>query len=148
MKNFTLVTVLSGILLLSIITTSCKKTEQEGNKPLTTIAGRWGINRIQLKIYYGGVFFKDSIIPRAPQKENFVRFDDPTKAFQYRFNAAVTDIGTYTLKGEDSIIATASKIYNWKMLTLTDVLFTARNTNNNDLSFPGATVETYYTFTR
>lgn len=148
MKNFTLVTVLSGILLLSIITTSCKKTEQEGNKPLTAIAGRWDINRIQLKIYYGGVFFKDSIIPRQPQKENFVKFDDPTKAFQYRFNSAVTDIGTYTLQGNDSIISTASKVYNWKMLTLTDVLFTARSTSSSDPSFPGATVETYYTFVR
>lgn len=148
MKNFTLVTVLSGILLLSIITTSCKKTAAEGNKPIEAIAGRWDINRIQLKIYYGGVFFKDSIVPRQPQKENFVKFDNPGNTFQYRFNSAVTDMGTYTLKGTDSIISTASKIYNWKMLTLTDVLFTARNTNSSDPSFPGATVETYYTFVR
>ncbi len=148
MKNFTLVTVLSGILFLSFIITSCTKTEAEGNKPVEAIAGKWAIERIQLKIYYGGVFFKDTIVPRKPQRENFVQFDDPTKGFQYRFNSAVTDVGTYTLKSTDSIISTASNIYRWKMLTLTDVLFTARNTNTNDPAFPGATVETYYTFVR
>lgn len=148
MKNFTLVTVLSGILLLSFTLTSCEKTEAEGNKSIEAIAGKWAIERIQLRIYYGGVFSKDTIVPRKPQKENFVQFDDASKIFQYRFNSGVTDAGTYVLKGTDSIISTASQVYRWKMLTLTDVLFTARNTNNSDPSFPGATVETYYTFVR
>jgi len=149
MRNFTPVTVLVSIILFSMSVASCTKSEPGVNKPIEAIAGKWAINRIQLKLYYGGVFLKDTIVPRAPKGENFVQFDDATKVFQYRFNSTVTDVGTYVLKGADSVISTtAFSVYRWKMLTLTDVLFTASSTSNNDPAFPGATVETYYTFVR
>lgn len=147
MKNFTSVIVLVGIMFYNLLISSCSKQEVAANKPLDAIAAKWSINRIQLKLYYSGIFLKDSIIPRNAQGENFVQFDIATKVFQYRFNSTITDVGTYVLKGADSIISTTpSKIYNWKMLTLTDELFTAISTSTTDPSFPGATVETYYTF--
>jgi hypothetical protein len=149
MKNFTLVTFIAFLFMLVFSASSCKKSVAESNKPIEEIAGKWGINRIQLRLYYGGVFTKDTIIPRKPQGENFVQFDAGTKAFQYRFNSSTTDTGTYITKGTDSVIATtSSNIYRWKMLTLTSTLFTAVSTNNNDPSFPGASVETYYTLVR
>lgn len=147
MKNFTLVTVLSGILLLSISITSCSKSEADTNKPIESIAGQWMINRVQLKLYYGAVFYKDTIISNGGAYT--VNFNNSTQAFSYKYKSPVTETGTYITKGTDSVIATTStSTYRWKMLTLTDVLFTARNTSNNDPAFPGATVETYYTFVR
>jgi hypothetical protein len=149
MKNFTPVTLLSALFILCIAVTSCKKEEAAVNKPLAAVSGRWFIERIQLRLYNGSVFVKDSIVPRAPKGSNFLDMDDATKAFQYRFNSYTTDIGTYVLKGTDSIIATTpANVYRWKMLTLTDEIFTARNVRSNDPSFPGMKVETYYTFAR
>jgi hypothetical protein len=149
MKNFTLVTVIAAFFISGAVASSCKKTAAETNKPIEEIAGKWGINRIELRIYYGGVFTKDSIIPRKPQGENFVQFDAGTKAFQYRFNSTTTNLGTYVTKPTDSVVSTAgANTYPWKMLTLTAKLFTAVSTSNNDPGFPGAMVETYYTFVR
>lgn len=147
MKNFTLVTVLSGILILSFTLTSCEKTEADTNKPIEAISGNWSINRVQVKLYYSGVFFKDSILSNGGA--NTATFDNGTKAFTYKYKSAVTEVGTYVTKGADSVIATTNlSTYRWKMLTLTDVLFTAKNTSTNNPAFPGATVETYYTFVR
>lgn len=147
MKNFTLVTVLSGILLSSFLFTSCKKDEAASNKSIDAIAGNWYINRVQVKLYYGGVFLKDSILSNGGA--NTASFDNGTQLFTYKYKSAVAETGTYTTKGADSVIAVSNiTTYRWKMLTLTDYLFTARNTSNNDPAFPGATVETYYTFVR
>lgn len=147
MKNFTLVTVLSGILISSLFFTSCEKTEAASNNPIESVAGNWDINRVQVKIYYSGVFFKDSIISNGGAYH--ITFDKGTQLFTYKYKAPGTEVGTYLTKGEDSVIATTNvTTYRWKMLTLTDHLFTARNTSNSDPAFPGATVETYYTFVR
>ena len=110
--------------------------------------GQWNINRIQLRIYYNNVFSKDTIVPQKYLPKNFVQFDAPD-AFQYCFSSTTINSGTYQWKGTDSLIATTpSKIYRWKMLTLTDVLFTVMSTSTNDPAFPGAKVETYQTFVR
>jgi hypothetical protein len=147
MKNFTLVTVLSGILLSSLFLSSCEKTEAATNKPIEAVAGNWDINRVQVKIYYSGVFFKDSILSNGGA--NHITFDNGTQLFTYKYKSPATEVGTYITKGTDSVIATTNvTTRRWKMLTLTDNLFTARNTSNNDPAFPGATVETYYTFVR
>ena len=112
------------------------------------VVGTWSINRIQLRLYYSGIFYKDTIIPQIALPTNFVSFD-ATNNFQYCFNSAAIDNGAYQFIGADSLISTTpSNIYRWKMLTLTDVLFTVMSTSTNDPAFPGAKVETYQTFVR
>ena len=148
MKSFTPVIVLAAIISLCSLLYSCGKSTPDVNKPIEYTEGKWFINRIELRIYYGTVLNKDSVIPRHPQGENFVSLD-ANKTFQFRFNSYTTDTGIYTYGSGDSIIATTSStIYRWKMLTLTNELFTAKSTSTIDPSFPGATVETYYTFTK
>ena len=99
---------------------------------------------MQLKLYYAGVFAKDTIIPQTPMPENYVKFD-ATDHFEYRFNTGTIDTGSYHFIGADSIISTsASKTYRWKILTLYSFIFTMMNTSTSP-AFPGATVETYYT---
>ena len=103
---------------------------------------------MQLRLYYGGVFSKDTIIKQTPKPENFVNFSADA-GFEYKFNSSTSDIGTYQFASIDSVISnTPAKIYRWKMLTLTNTLFTTVSTSNNNPSFPGATVETYYTLVR
>ena len=146
MKNLaTVAIVFAGSLLMAVFNLSCSKSNNVSNlSNEQMVVGRWNINRIQLRLYYNGIFFKDTIIPQTPMPENFIQFD-AVENFEYRFNTASIDAGTYQYNGMDSIISTTSnKIYRWKILTLTGYLFTMMNTSSNP-SFPGAIVETYYT---
>jgi hypothetical protein len=149
MKNLVAVSVLFvNIVLVSCFFASCAKPDTSSNKPKEEqIVGSWSINRIQLKLYYGGIFYKDTIIPQTPKPTNFVQFD-AGGSFQYCFNSTTADAGIYQFIGTDSLISnTSTNIYRWKMLTLTDVLFTVMNTST-DPAYPGASVETYQTFVR
>jgi hypothetical protein len=128
MKNLISVMVLfMGIIVFSCFISSCTKDNTNIDKPKEQqVIGTWSINRVQLKLYYGGVFFKDTIVTQTTYP-NYV---------------------TYQFTGADSVVSNVtSKIYRWKMLTLTDVLFTVMNTST-DPAYPGATVETYQTFVR
>lgn len=150
MKNLTtLAVIFISIVTLSCFISSCGKKETASNKPKEeAVIGSWWINRIQLKIYYNGTFYKDTIIPQTAKPKNFVQFDAPND-FLYCFNSTVINSGTYQFKGTDSLISTTpSAIYRWKMLTITDLLFTVMSTSTNDPSYPGAKVETYQTFIR
>ena len=139
---------IAGLFLLLIIAGSCKKTTDSSSIPRSQlIMGKWNINRMQLKLSYGGDFVKDTIIPQMPAPENFVQFT-PVANFEYRFNSTTSDIGTYQFVSPDSLISNVtSKIYRWKILTMTNQLFTVVNTSSSP-SFPGATVETYQTFVK
>ena len=146
MKNLAPVAIVfAGSVFLSVFNLSCSKSNNTANLSNEQMAvGRWNINRIQLRLYYNGIFSKDTIIPQTPMPENFIQFDAAGN-FEYRFNTASIDAGTYRFNGIDSIISTTSNnIYRWKILTLTGYLFTMMNTSSNP-SFPGAIVETYYT---
>ncbi len=148
MKNFTLslcfVVLTSSILTLS----SCKKQDQEQNKPIESTIGQWTVIRVQKKIFYNNVFTQDTILPKYTGGTPYFVKIESNGNFTYSYKP-VYDMGTYTFKGTDSLVATTpGNNYNWKMLTLNDVLFTAMNTTTNDAAFPGAKVETYYTFTR
>jgi hypothetical protein len=150
MKNLYSATLLFvGIVIASCFTTSCTKPDTSSDKPKEELVlGYWAIQRVQLKIYYNNVFFKDTIPKQNSVPKNYVQFD-PGKDFQYLLSAPVANQGTYEFKGADSLIATTpSKIYRWKMLTLTDLLFTVMSTSTNDPAYPGAKVETYQTFVR
>lgn len=148
MKSFTPVIVLAAIISFITILSGCGKSTPDVNKPIEATEGKWLIARIQMRIYYSGVFNKDTIVPPKIQGENSL-FLEPTKVFKYRYNSTIIDTGTYAYVGSDSVVAvTSTKTYRWKMLTLTDLLFTTRSTSTNDPAFPGATVETYYTFIR
>ena len=150
MKNLITTSVLFvAILITSYSLSSCAKTDTSMDKPKEEQAiGEWSINRIQLRIYYNNVFSKDTIVQAKSLPKNFVQFDNPN-GFQYCFSSTTINSGTYQWQGADSLIATTpSKIYRWKMLTLTDVLFTVMSTSTNDPAYPGAKVETYQTFVR
>ena len=127
---------------------SCTKTEDTSTVPKEQLViGKWNINRMQLRLFYGGTFLKDTIIPQTPHPENFVQFQ-AGGSFEYRFNTTTSDFGTYQFIGADSVISNVTtKVYRWKMLILTNQLFTVMNTST-DPSFPGATVETYQTFVK
>lgn len=149
MKNL----ITAAVLLTFVITiscfSSCTKPDTSSDKPKEELVmGQWSINRIQLRLYYSGIFYKDTIIPQVYLPKNFVEFDAGNN-FQYCFNSSTINTGTYQFSGADSVISTTpSNIYRWKMLTLTDVLFTVMSTSTNDPAFPGAKVETYQTFVR
>jgi hypothetical protein len=150
MKNFYTAAVLFiGIVVISFSASSCAKPDTSQDKPKEQQAiGVWSINRIQLRIYYSNVFNKDTIIPGKSLPKNFVEFDAASN-FKYCFSSPTINTGTYLWKGADSLICTTpSKIYRWKLLTLTKVLFTVVNTSTSDPAFPGAKVETYQTFIR
>ena len=148
MKNLISVMVLfMGIIVLSCFISSCTKENTNIDKPKEQqVIGTWSINRVQLKLYYGGVFFKDTIVAQTTYP-NYVKFES-NGSFEYKFNKPAADVGTNQFTGADSVVSNVTaKIYRWKMLTLTDVLFTVMITST-DPAYPGATVETYQTFVR
>lgn len=145
--------VVAGFLLISAAGISCKKTDVADMQPKEAlVAQKWIVNRMQLKIYSGGTFVKDTIIKQNPQPVNFIQFGTDG-SFQYCFNSKTIDVGTYQFVGADSIVATAgSKVFRWKMLTLTSQLLTTSSTSNNDpyypgaiIIYPGAVIENYLT---
>src|SRR5437868_14799016 len=71
--SFRAITVIAVFFSLCFLLNSCKKVDDGGiDLPKEQlIAGKWNINRIQLKIYNGSVFLKDTIIPQHPHPENF-----------------------------------------------------------------------------
>ena len=154
-SDFTMKTKYTGLLLIAglfsiaIILNACAKPDHSADLPKEQqVVGEWYINRIQLKIYNGSTFLKDTIIPQSPKPKNFVKFD-ANAAFEYKYNTTTSNIGTYQFVGSDSIVSvTPAQTYRWKMLTLTNVLFTTSSTSTNDPAFPGLRVETYYTLTR
>jgi len=145
MKNYTLVIVFSLLLLTTISNTSCKKAAVgDGLTQEQLIPGHWNINRIQLRLYYNGVFAKDTILKQTPKPENFVDLNG-AGGFEYRFNTNTSNTGTYEVIHGDSLIGyTSNKVYRWKILTIVPGLFTVMSTGT-DPAFPGATVETYHT---
>jgi hypothetical protein len=145
---FTPLVVIAGLFSVIIITNSCAKPDHSADLPKEQqIVGKWSINRIQLKLYSGSVFIKDTIIPQYPKPENFASFDNDL-GFTYRFNSTVSDVGDYKFKGSDSVISNSlPKSYRWKILMLTNTLFTVVN-KGTDPAFPGYTVERYHTFVR
>ena len=150
MKNlYTVSVLLFCTLITSCFISSCAKPDTSTDKPKEQqVVGEWFIERVQLRLYYNNIFTKDTIIFRAPKPKNFVNFESNLN-FQYSFNTTTIQSGTYQFVGSDSLVATTpSKIYRWKMLTLTSKIFTVVNTSTNDPAFPGAKVETYQTFAR
>ena len=149
MKNYThAVLVFTGLLLMSVFNTSCKKLADSSGQPKDQlIMGHWNINRIQLRLYYNGIFAKDTILKQTPKPENFVSFS-AGGIFEYKFNTSTSEVGTYEIVSGDSVVSyVPGKAYRWKMLTLTNVLFTVMSTST-DPAFPGATVERYQTFVK
>jgi hypothetical protein len=145
---YTLLLVIAGFISVSIISSSCAKPDHSADLPKEQqVVGKWSINRIQLKIFVGGVFVKDTILKQTPKPENYVSFT-ATGGFEYRFNTATSDIGTYEFASGGALITnSAPNTYNWTMLTLTNVLFTVVS-KGTDPAFPGAYVERYQTFVR
>jgi hypothetical protein len=138
----------AGLISITIFSASCAKKDTSADLPKEQqVVGYWSINRIQLRIYQGGVFLKDTIVRQTPHPTNYVKFES-NGSFEYRFNTYTTDAGTYQFVGVDSVVSSsAPQNYRWKMLTLTNKLFTVVSTGS-DAAYPGAVVERYQTFVR
>jgi hypothetical protein len=151
MKNLYSATLLfAGIVIASCLISSCGKKDTTSDKPKEQqVVGFWATARVQLKVYYNNDVITDTIPPQQSFPKNYVQFD-ANGDFEYLLSTPAAYLGTYQFKGTDSIICTTpSKIYRWKMLTLTDQLFTVMNTSKNDPAYPGSLkVETYHTFVR
>ena len=144
---FTLIFVIAGLFSITILSNSCAKPDLSADLPKEQqVVGTWSINRIQLKLYSGSVFLKDTILKQT-NYPNYVKFDAAGN-FEYKFNSASPDLGTYQFVGADSVASNSiPKNYRWKMLTLTTVLFTVVSAGT-DPAFPGLNVERYQTFVR
>ncbi len=144
---FTPIFIIAGLFSIIVTFGSCAKADHSADLPKEQqVVGTWSINRIQLKLYSGSIFLKDTIL-LLKQHPNYVKFD-ANGSFQYKFNSALPDEGTYQFVGKDSLISNSlPQNYRWKMLTLTNVLFTVVN-KGTDPAFPGLTVERYQTFVR
>ncbi len=140
--------IIAGLISLSILFSACEKADKSAILPKEQqVVGTWSINRIQLKIYINGTFIMDTILKQTPNPVNYVSFD-ANGGFEYKFNTASADVGTYEFAGGGSLITNSSpKSYDWTMLTLTNVLFTVVS-KGTDPAFPGALVERYQTFVR
>jgi hypothetical protein len=137
-----------GLTLVSISNINCKKGITD---PVTLdkAAGKWSINAIRMKVFYGSVLAKDSTIPWTPIVENYVDFDGVSN-FKYCFNSTNSKTGQYKLYQSDSVSLKFldSNEEMWKILLLTGTNFNIEKTSTNNTSFPGATVITYQGFVR
>ena len=144
----TAVFLLAGLFFVSTIVNSCAKADHSADLPIPEqLVGKWSINRIQLKIYSGGVFIKDTIVKQSPKPENFVSFG-ANGSFEYRFNTNKSDVGTYSFSGLDSVVSSSTpNNYKWKLLLVTNKTFTTVSTGT-DPAYPGCVVERYHSFLR
>lgn len=147
-KIFTLLPLAALLLFTSLTNFTCSKTDAvvKSDKELAT--GHWNINRIQWKVFYNGIFTRDTILKQSPKPENYVQFD-ANGAFKYQFNTSTPETGTYAWTGTDLIqISTTHLNFTWKKLTLiSDGLFTLMR-NTTSPVFPGATIEEYHTLVK
>jgi hypothetical protein len=146
--TYTRILLTAVLFSLSTLINSCAKKDTSVSLPKDqAVVGKWVINRVQLKIFQGGVFVKDTIIKSTPKPENMVKFE-ANGGFEYKLNSTTSDLGTYEFVGASGLVTNSTPhSFNWTILTLTDVLFTAVS-KGADPAFPGAYVERYQTFTR
>jgi hypothetical protein len=147
--SFKAIVLTAGLFLVTLLFIACAKPDHSMDKPKEQqVIGEWYINRIELNVFSGSTLIKDSILPRTPKPKNVVSFDD-NGGFKYQYNSTTVNVGTYSFVGADGIVSvTPATTFNWKILTLTNVLFTVKSTSTNDPAFPGCTVNTYHTFVR
>ena len=147
--NLTSLLIIAGLFTITLFSSSCAKPDHSADLPKEQqIIGEWYIARVQLRLYSGNIFIKDTIIPNVPRPKNFVRFETGS-GFEYKYNMTGSNKGEYTFSGLDSIISiTPAVTYRWKLLMLTKNLLTTSNTSTNNPAFPGLKVETYNTLTR
>jgi hypothetical protein len=144
---FTPFLMIASLFSMIIISNSCAKPDHSQDLPKEEqVIGTWSINRVQLRLYSGNVFVKDTILT-LKQHPNYVKFNSGN-SFEYKCNSALPDEGAYQFVGADSVVSSSiPNSYRWKMLTLTNSLFTVVNTGT-DPAFPGYKVERYQTFVR
>lgn len=137
---------MGSIFLLTI--SSCVKKGIKEAVTLDQAVGKWSINAIRYKIYYGTPEAKDSTVPWRPVVENYISFDGISR-LEYCFNSAAATGGEYSFVGADSIdIKVGTDINRWKILLLTNTNFNIQRTYIDNTKFPGATVITYQGFVR
>ena len=124
---------------------------QKGIKVPVTLdkaAGKWSINAIRMKVFYGTTLSKDSTVPWRPVVENYVTFDG-VSALNYCFNSETSLPGQYQFINEDSIaMQIGDENKRWKIQLLTGTNFNIESTSENNTEFPGATVVTFKGFVR
>lgn len=146
-KHLHFLHILLGFIFLLTIT-SCFKKGIKDAVTLDQAAGKWSINAIRYKIYYGTPEAKDSTVPWKPVIENYVSFDGVSH-LEYCFNSRSATDGEYSFVGNDSIdIKVGNDINRWKIQLLTNTNFNIERTYVDNTKFPGATVVTYQGFVR
>lgn len=127
---------------------SCLKKGIKDAVTLDKAAGKWSINAVRYKIYYGTPTSKDSTVPWKPVIENYVSFDGVSR-LEYCFNSSTSTGGEYVFVGPDSIDIKMGGVTNrWQIDLLTNTNFNIERTSTDNNSFPGATVVTYQGFVR
>jgi len=145
--TFTSLLLISGLFCMTLMTNSCAKPDHSADAPKEQlVVGKWFINRVQLKLYSGNTFVKDTIL-KLSQWPNIVTFG-ADGAFEYKLNSPTADKGTYEFAAAGALVTNSiPRSYNWTTLTLTKDLFTVVN-KGTDPAFPGYNVERYQTFIR
>lgn len=132
-------------IFLLILSIGCKKGITDPVN-LDKAAGKWSINAIRMKVYYGDVLYKDSTTPWNPVVENFINFDG-ISSVKYCFNSAEISNGSYKmLPGDSLFLNVKEEAANWKILLLTPTNFNIERTLLNHNDFPGAKVLLYQCF--
>ncbi|MBK6634818.1 MAG: hypothetical protein IPG38_11325 [Chitinophagaceae bacterium] len=146
--TYTSLLIIAGLFSVIFLFNACAKPDNSAILPKEQqVVGTWSINRIQLKIYINGTFMMDTILKQTPNPVNYVSFD-ANGGFEYKFNTASADVGSYEFAGGGALITNSTpRSYNWTTLTLTNKLFTVVS-KEPDPAFPGALVERYQTFVR
>ena len=135
-----------GLILILLAFIGCKKSTSESITP-SLIYGRWYIHHIYLRSYYNQAFLGDTTLRNDPHPENYVLFNN-NGTLEYKFNKATPDIGTFQLRGIDSVYAViGNRSYKWQIDLLINTNFNVQTTDNN-IPGPNFSLETYQSFIR
>ena len=139
----------TSILLLLVLLTAgflgCKKAAT-ASISTSLLVGHWYIHHIYVRSYQNNVFIKDSTFHNLPQP-NYVVFNG-NGTLEYRYNSPTSEMGTYLLKGADSVYATiGGTSYKWKIDLLISTNFNVQETTY-DSPIHGFDMETYQSFVK
>ena len=137
------------ILLFSLFLLSTFNGCKKGNTTSIStnlIEGHWYIHHIYIRSYYSNSLIRDTTLHTLPEP-NYIIFNS-NGTLEYRFNEPSPEIGTYQLKGPDSVYAIlGGTTYKWKIDLLISTNLNVQTTTY-DYPLHGYSVETYQSFVK